>query len=755
MEIPASKEAPTPLKTLKKSKLDIVTPHRLSIAILIRNFHQFRESDYYKNEGDETLLCKYLRDFCVLLVKLMQSPDLELAELWNLLISPSYTVPESLKTSFKQDVREVKENGIGSLLDIIDSLNRVMAVNDTDPISSSNKHIVSKTSVVGYYLRRLILNFEKLTFSEVTEIHRAFQNYCSDLSAFSMYPDESKQFRIENWVGVMNLWTRKQAELFIATQAALLENNEEKALRPRELQNIISNILETNPDLAEAHFLSYMNYLRVKEFCGAVDSLYHCFDLNNIADLKNAADDKPKICRFAALNLAVLHYHFNHHEEAVASLREAIKIAQDANDTLCLQHALSWLYRVIVTNEDKLDEYSVLRSFGLTLNYRTSLGIQNFVQRSSLVEAKPSLIIETLARSDLANYQHNHKELISSSYAVKSSLWEFYGKPEMSSLWSQLLLYLNIDNPKPNKAYYGESFCISVCNVAMHLLAEGKYILVFNILEFAKKRFPNEPNSHTWMLCEGILHFIKSLYHEDWDEAEVAAQKIMIVNKYEAYLRLAELYLYKQDFVEANNCVDKVFKSFENDDKFRFKGYQFIRAKLLLAEIQFASSVPHSVPSGIMDILSNCLIDTKKYQLDYYTSMIYLHTAHIQLHLRMTGQALCVLEKCMVQIMAHGGCYDRARALLLYVKCIVADSAKLQEEDRSEVIKKGADMLNEVKDLFKRAEAYSRMKDVLYLQAKLYNKIGMRQERNRCAMNYRELDSEYVTKNMTTLIKHL
>lgn len=47
-------------------------------------------------------------------------------------------------------------------------------------------------------------------------------------------------------------WSRRQAELFIATQAALLTSNEQEALKPPELHNHITNLLKTNPDLAEA-----------------------------------------------------------------------------------------------------------------------------------------------------------------------------------------------------------------------------------------------------------------------------------------------------------------------------------------------------------------------------------------------------------------------------------------------------------------------------------------------------------------------
>lgn len=70
----------------------------------------------------------------------------------------------------------------------------------------------------------------------------------------------------------------------------------------------------------------------------------------------------------------------------------------------------------------------------------------------------------------------------------------------------------------------------------------------------------------------------------------------------------------------------------------------------------------------------------------------------------------------MVEILANGGTYDKARATLLYVKCLIADSSKLDAESRGQVILNAATSLEKVKSGFERVEAFSRVKDVLYLQ---------------------------------------
>lgn len=48
------------------------------------------------------------------------------------------------------------------------------------------------------------------------------------------------------------LWSRRQAELFIARQTARLQNNEESALPPAQLQQVIRQVLQANPDHFEA-----------------------------------------------------------------------------------------------------------------------------------------------------------------------------------------------------------------------------------------------------------------------------------------------------------------------------------------------------------------------------------------------------------------------------------------------------------------------------------------------------------------------
>lgn len=330
-----------------------------------------------------------------------------------------------------------------------------------------------------------------------------------------------------------------------------------------------------------------------------------------------------------------------------------------------------------------------------------------------------SVLLQTLTKGDIINCQHNHEDLISNSYTEKSSLWLLFGKTEMSSLWSQLFLYLNTDSFPAGKSYYDEGFCQAICNIANLFLLQGDYALSHSVLNLARQKFPAEPVSHVWMLCENLFRYIRAMHHENWMDAEAAAQKMAVVDQWESILRLGELYLYKEEFVSAHACVSEVLDKCQNDANSRLRTDFHVRALILLAEIQCVSSFPESVPSGIALLLNSCLTYANDHHMDYYAALAYLHMANAQLLLGMPGQALKLLDRCLVQIMAHGGNFDRGRAMLLYAKCVVANSTTFDDGKRTESIVNAARMLEKVKENFRKVEAYSRVQDALILQVRV------------------------------------
>lgn len=75
-------------------------------------------------------------------------------------------------------------------------------------------------------------------------------------------------------------------------------------------------------------------------------------------------------------------------------------------------------------------------------------------------------------KSDALNCQNSMLELLANSFAQKAALWLLYGKMEMCSLSSQLLLRLNTTDAMPHSGFSGESTCLALCCVANVFIQE-------------------------------------------------------------------------------------------------------------------------------------------------------------------------------------------------------------------------------------------------------------------------------------------
>ncbi|XP_026272663.1 anaphase-promoting complex subunit 5 [Frankliniella occidentalis] len=784
-----------------------ITPHKIAVVLFIKEFCLIKA----KARPGQLLTCEdgsfysvepvHRRDFCMLVLKLIQSPDMELSEFMTVLHSGQYSWLPAHLSALKKTLAEINDGGVCAIQTLIHDLNTTIFSD-----SALLQPVVNKSSIIGLFLRRIIIFFDKLTFSQVVAIYRSYKAYYyraklagADLrcaaenyaAGSSTVADSirSEDMDISSAIGLdsecklpspssrggmkMDLlalegevvsWSRRQAELFIAQQVNLLQNNESLALSPPKLQEKIRDILQANPDYAEAHYLSYLNCLRVREYCGAVDSLFHCFDRNTaIAANSTTIDDKNRSFRYATLNLAILHAQFGQRGEALCALREAVQMAHEANDDICLQHAQTWLYRLSNNNKEVLIQRSVQRSSDLKLSYLTSLGIQSLAQCTAITGTKPAIVFEILMKSDTLN-QNSVLELLANSFAQKAALWLLYGKMEMSLLASQLLLCLYTLDAMPNSGYSGESTCLALCCVANAFVQEGKYQLASVLLQHARLQFPHEPMSHAWMYIEQLLYFFEALHNGRWQEAEQAVGRMSSVHKWDSLLRKAELLLSKGDAVGAMSAVHSVLDAPANEcdmgsgvglhSTHNTGGARLalrVRALVLSAEAQ---SVNGPAPATAVCVLTTALGLAQQNYLELHAALVACHLANLQLQLGLPAQALSLLDEWLLVVLAHGGAYDRGRALLLLAKCRVAAATSLpcSLEDRIRVVTEAINTLERAKTLFTQVEAISRVKDVLYLQALLYNEVDCVLGRKKCALEFRALDEQHPTKIATTLL---
>lgn len=768
-----------PLGKMNLTSKEQVTPHKISLLVLIYEYCELKKKQnqpfiFGQNvlDPEERISENEKRDFMTLILKLLQSPDLSLRDLLD---QTQSILKPKIFDEFTDRLKEFYEEDILPLTDFFQELHRMLS----EPIAPEMP-VISSNSVLGLFFRRMILMFDSLSFSQVTALYNQFKHYYEEVNVPHQI-DESENFggslmdsitketerltcsalgRESSHYGLGPMksesggyFSHKQAEYFISRQGFLLQHNEKEAMSPKELQTQISSMLQSNPALAEAHFLSYMNNLRVKEYCNALHNLFHCFDRNtNFSDdsITNKTVEEDVSRRYASLNLAGLHFRFGHKEEALTALQEAIRMAQETNDHVCLQHALSWLHRIEDSGNARtanLIARSVDKSEELSLPNITSLSVQALARHNAFSTAKPSSVMEYTLKSDVLNCQHSQPHFMCVSYAQKSALWHMYGKQESSSMCSQLVL--NLDTSEGGIYHNGEAVCLALCNLARIFAEEGNYMLALEVINNAKQRFPPQTqHAHLWMTYEQEIMFDRSLLSLRDELASQALSGLHALDEDEYKLRSGIFKMEKGD-VSSSQTILRKLKEHVQANVHKFSPEFPCRVMLAMADLYIQTGNHVSATSQILE----CITSAKEHHLDYTHSLAAVYLAFVQLLMELPEKALTLLDQHMVTVLSHGNCLDRARTLYCYARCTVAAGSKLPKADRKSSLLLAVKLMMNVIELFKKLEAHMRVKDATYYLARLYNELGYNDERNKCAYDFRQLDSVFPTNSRTAVLR--
>ncbi|ELK14324.1 Anaphase-promoting complex subunit 5 [Pteropus alecto] len=752
---------------------DWVTPYKIAVLVLLNEMGR---------TGEAAVSLMERRRLNQLLLPLLQGPDITLSKLYKLI---EESCPQ-LANSVQIRIKLMAEGELKDMEQFFDDL--------SDSFSGTEPE-VHKTSVVGLFLRHMILAYSKLSFSQVFKLYTALQQYFqngekkpvedADMELTGREEGERKMEKEELDVSIREEevscsgpLSQKQAEFFLSQQASLLKNDETKALTPASLQKELNNLLKFNPDFAEAHYLSYLNNLRVQDVFSSTHSLLHYFDrliLTGAESKSNGEEGYGRSLRYAALNLAALHCRFGHYQQAELALQEAIRIAQESNDHVCLQHCLSWLYVLGQKRSDSyvLLEHSVKKAVHFGLPYLASLGIQSLVQQRAFAGKTANKLMDALKDSDLLHWKHSLSELIDISIAQKTAIWRLYGRSTMALQQAQMLLSMNSLEAANAGAQQNntESFAVALCHLAELHAEQGCFAAASEVLKHLKERFP--PNSQhaqiqrecpsagelcwalnsehaegktLWMLCDQKIQFDRAMHDGKYHLADSLVTGITALNSIEGVYRKAVVLQAQNQMSEAHKLLQKLLIHCQ-----KIRNTEMVISVLLsVAELYWQSSSP----TIALPVLLQALALSKEYRLQYLASETVLNLAFAQLILGIPEQALSLLHMAIEPILADGAVLDKGRAMFLVAKCQVASAASYDPLKKTEAVEAAIENLNEAKNYFAKVDCKERIRDVVYFQARLYHTLGRTQERNRCAMLFRQLHQELPSHGVP-LINHL
>lgn len=416
------------------TKIETITPHKVIVVFLVQEYLKIK---FENGDRDNVYPAKYRRQFTMALLRLIQYPDLSYKDLHACLSSPHDGIDPRLLRNFETLMENVNQAGVDILFDLQIFISQLLT--ERDQID------VSQLSIVGFYVRRILLALNKMSFPDIIELYKSVRVYYDrgsrtvnilsadqgDSMVISNIGEDSSAILMEDITPLQqprtprsqpvstplsllptvlipskekngySKWSVKQANLFILQQCNLLENDETRAMRPIELQQRLKDITQDIPFYTQAHILSYMNSLRIRDYFNAMDAFHSSYDRtatrgNTQTKLLNdqaqpiPVNSNNKGLQYSSLNLAILHVQFGHTQEALASLKECIMLAQEAGDRICLQLAQSWLCLLDCTYV-LLCENSIGSDLENSAMQAVSLGVQ-FIVNVAAMSGKTQLL---------------------------------------------------------------------------------------------------------------------------------------------------------------------------------------------------------------------------------------------------------------------------------------------------------------------------------------------------------------------------
>ncbi|KAL0606782.1 Anaphase-promoting complex subunit 5 [Plecturocebus cupreus] len=257
---------------------------------------------------------------------------------------------------------------------------------------------------------------------------------------------------------------------------------------------------------------------------------------------------------------------------------------------------------------------------------------------------------------------------------------------------------------------------------------QGCLAAASEVLEHLKERFP--PNSTPSYGCYVVKKY-----------------RITALNGIEGVYRKAVVLQAQNQMSEAHKLLQKFLVYCQ-----KLKNTEMVVSVLLsLAELYWRSSSP----TIVLPTRLQALALSKEYRLQCLASeTVPRPAAFAQLILGIPEQALSLLHMAMEPVLADGAILDKGHAIFLVAKCQVASPASYDQLKKAEALEAAVENLNEAKNYFAKVDCKERIRDVLYFQARLYHSLGKTQERNRCAMRFRQLHQELPAHGVP-LINHL
>ena len=204
---------------------------------------------------------------------------------------------------------------------------------------------IERNSVLDIFLRKVLLGLRTLPFDRFCELFTRVVEYRDTQAA--------GQITNASFLHQPPPLSAADIQAHVHHDARLLEEST-SSLDFDQLDGDIALMVGTTDKVPKVLYLKFLRAMHGRDFQQALDNLHHYFDIAT-----GVSGTGGVSVQYAVLNLAVLHLHFGHLDEAMHAINETVRVAQQSNDSNALAFAVSWLLRTVQAQNNARDAHSL------------------------------------------------------------------------------------------------------------------------------------------------------------------------------------------------------------------------------------------------------------------------------------------------------------------------------------------------------------------------------------------------------------
>ncbi|CAI2177474.1 15619_t:CDS:10 [Funneliformis geosporum] len=718
------------------AKTLMLTPYKVSLLILIEAYWEILKTDSSRLDLLEPLLCFLIEK----ILNEQRFPEPTLKEFCEELCK----VSEDMSINFKERL-------LAKLVDIVTPNELILLIKEMKRLFSSeddSELSLRKYSLLGIFVRRCILEMNKLMFDDMSRLYSAFIEYRENvvkpiveqrnvhMKGVPFDVTEMTEFAQRFHMHRQELIPKNDAESF--SQYIITQLHKYGRILPLEFEEKLREIHKRIPEMSSIYYIEFIKCILTGEYEGALVNFYKYSNF--------CPDDSENRgwYQYVLLNLVVLHAKFGHKEQAILAIREAIEIARENNDQECLRLALSWLYRLkssdpstetqTSASEQQMLESLISKTKHSNFMYLQALGELGKSQRQIQQGSPPTEVFESLLRSSVLKMNYPFKTMQFQGHLLNAGIWQTYGSETLANLFTHGV----INNPDPSP----EDRVVAICQLADNHISHGNYMNAFEILAKSKAHFDGIRRAMSqWVFCFEKLMYQKSLNRDENFNIGAIEHQIRACCQDNDLFRAdfefnRALYLAKTD--RPDEGEDVLHKLIEQSCRIDNQNQMLVANYLLkIAEIRIEAKDSTSALPYVLSSL--CLSERFHYQSSYFLAIIRL--AQILLNFELAGRAKSMIEQIMPMILAEHSLHLQSIAQYIYAQCLIACINQDFQANRKQTIN-WQDILGALDASrigFTYLESISELLNVLQLMSYVYNVKGDFIMRNKRAEEFKNL----------------